>query len=1100
MERAGRVARAGGRLTPAAGASRTQAERLAAAFAQAAHDHPRDEAGFRALAERALEEIAAERGVRLQTQREVTLAVGRADAVFNRMIVEWEPPGSLSARQNHRANKHAVGQLQAYVGGLADRERRELAALAGVACDGRFMIFARYRAGQWIVDEPVAVDARSCELLLDTLIAAQTGKALTARNLLRDFGPDTQLARQLSRALLDQLRAELGQRPDELPARMYRQWESLFAVATGVVGEADDLDANARRALARIFSARPTDLEPAHGLFALQTYFSVVTKLIALLALSLWVDGVELALGEMATGSDTDLAEDLEDLQHGTPFRAAGLANVVEPDVFGWYLDWTTPVRDGVRLVLDRLKEYDPTTLHVSPEDTRDLLKDLYQGLLPRPVRHALGQYFTPDWLAELTLNSAGYHGDPESRLVDPACGTGTFLVLAIGRLRERLRELGVADEDALVTVLHNVVGFDIDPLAAVAARTNYVLALGPLLGAAGDRLVDVPVYLADSIVTPALGETLLSEGRYVLETAAGQFALPTCIDTGDELRAVCDLAADGIEHQWVAEDFLRRAISACDAGPEDAVVLGAFYEACLEQHRRGLDGLWPHVLRNAFMPAFIGTFDLVVGNPPWVNWESLPASYRERTRPLWEHSGLFVHGGMAAMLGAGKKDVSMLMSYVATEKLLRERGRLAFVVTQTLFKTAGAGQGFRRFRVGDTGPWIGVDGVVDLVDLNPFVGAANRTALVTWTRDRRTRYPVRYELWQRTAARGIRPEWTLEKVSEVTRTLPLAGSPVSEADATSAWLTASRPAIGALAKLAARSEPTFVAHEGVNSGGANGIYWISVDGGPDPNGRLPVSNLHDIGKKRIPQRYGRVEQHLVHPLIRGSDIRRWSAVPSAHILFVQDPGARRGIDGARMADQFSGAMAFLAQFQTELRARAAFRRYFTRVERGVRVDVGPYWSMFNVGPYTLAPYKVIWKDIASEFAAAVVESEDPVILSAHTVMEVACRSGDEAHFVCGVLNSAPVRSFVAAYVATHISTHTVQYVQVPAYDRTKPVHRALVKASRAAHICAASGREPDEDAVDIAAAQLWGLADVELEAMRAFLDQLRKRDLAAAP
>lgn len=932
------------------------------------------------------------------------------------------------------------------------------------------------------------MDARSCEQLLDTLIAAQTGKALTAQNLLREFGPDTQLARQLSRALVDELRTELGQNPEALPSQMYRQWETLFAVATGVVGEGAQLKSDARTALARVFGLRPPQLEPAQGLFALQTYFSIVTKLIALLALSLWVEGVELDLDEMAVGGDAELAEDMAELQRGAPFRKAGLANVVEPDVFGWYLDWTDPVRDGVRLVVARLKDYDPTTLQVSPEDTRDLLKDLYQGLLPRPVRHALGQYFTPDWLAELALDRARYDGDPEVRLVDPACGTGTFLVLAIARLKERLRQDGVAEEDALATVLRNVVGFDIDPLAAVAARTNYVLALGPLLRAAPEGLVDVPVYLADSVVTPALGETLLSEGRLVLDTVAGPFALPACIDTGEELRDVCDLAAEGIECGSPVEDYVERAGEACDAEAADRIVLAEFYEACLDRHAHGLDGLWPRVLRNAFMPAFIGRFDLVVGNPPWANWENLPTAYRERTRTLWESSGLFVHGGMAAMLGAGKKDVAMLMSYVATDKLLKDGGRLAFVVTQTLFKTAGAGQGFRRFRVGEDGPHIHVEQVDDLIDLSPFVGATNRTALVTWTRNRATRYPVRYLLWQRKSGGGIDPSSTLGEVGERTRQLRLVAAPVSERDRTSAWLTAPRELVS-LRKLAETGEPAYRAHAGVYSG-ANGVYWLSVDGPADAAGRLPVTNLHDIGRTQVPQRYGRVERELVHPLVRGSDVARWRAEPSCHILFVQDPQTRRGIDEDTMREQYPGALDFLSGFEDELRARRGLR--------AVLEGDAPYWSMFGVGEYTLTEHKVVWKDQASEFAAAVMPQDEPLALPNHKVILVACETADEAHFLCAVLNSLPVRVFVACYtVETQISTHTVEYVHVPRFDPENSVHRALAEASKAAHAAVARGDEPDEEAVDRAAAELWDVTDGEQGAMRALLDQLRKRDLA---
>ena len=95
--------------------------------------------------------------------------------------------------------------------------------------------------------------------------------------------------------------------------------------------------------------------------------------------------------------------------------------------------------------------------------------------------------------------------------------------------------------------------GIDIDPLAVVAARANYVLALGPLVGAAGKAGLDLPVYLADSIVSPRIKE--LSAGdRLVLETAAGRFELPLCVDTAKELRDACDFAAQGLEEGWTAE------------------------------------------------------------------------------------------------------------------------------------------------------------------------------------------------------------------------------------------------------------------------------------------------------------------------------------------------------------------------------------------------------------------------------------------------------------------------------------------------------------------------------------------------------------------
>src|SRR5262249_46030306 len=135
-----------------------------------------------------------------------------------------------------------------------------------------------------------------------------------------------------------------------------------------------------------------------------------------------------------------ELKEELEELERGGIFRTLGIRNLLEGDFFKWYTRvWDDDVASAVRMVLDRLKDYDPAALEVSPEQTRDLLKKLYHRLFPREIRHDLGEYYTPDWLAEYLLNQLDYTGDPEKRLLDPACGSGTFLVLAIKRLRDRL-------------------------------------------------------------------------------------------------------------------------------------------------------------------------------------------------------------------------------------------------------------------------------------------------------------------------------------------------------------------------------------------------------------------------------------------------------------------------------------------------------------------------------------------------------------------------------------------------------------------------------------------------------------------------------------
>jgi type I restriction-modification system DNA methylase subunit len=80
------------------------------------------------------------------------------------------------------------------------------------------------------------------------------------------------------------------------------------------------------------------------------------------------------------------------------------------------------------------------TQVDVDPDTTRDLLKKLYQQLIPRELRYNLGEYYTPDWLAERLLNmfeGRKFSGNPDKRIIDPTCGSGIFPSVSLLQSRE---------------------------------------------------------------------------------------------------------------------------------------------------------------------------------------------------------------------------------------------------------------------------------------------------------------------------------------------------------------------------------------------------------------------------------------------------------------------------------------------------------------------------------------------------------------------------------------------------------------------------------------------------------------------------------------
>ena len=140
----------------------------------------------------------------------------------------------------------------------------------------------------------------------------------------------------------------------------------------------------------------------------------------------------------LAIDEPTKLKRELEDLEAGSIFRHFKITNFLEGDLFAWYLPaWSPTTSDWITSLVAKLSEYNPGTLSEDPAESRDLLKKLYHRLFPKSVRHDLGEYYTPDWLAEHLLNSLGYDGNPDVRVLDPACGSGTFLVMAIARIRK---------------------------------------------------------------------------------------------------------------------------------------------------------------------------------------------------------------------------------------------------------------------------------------------------------------------------------------------------------------------------------------------------------------------------------------------------------------------------------------------------------------------------------------------------------------------------------------------------------------------------------------------------------------------------------------
>lgn len=1065
-----------------------------------------NEASFRIPFQAAIAEAAQIIGTPIQPRDEVSLIEGRADTVYNRLVIEYERPGFLRSSNAHSNNRHAIQQARDYITSLHRRERHTMDRYAGVVCDGCFFIFCRFREEQWHVEPPVPVDVHSCERFLRYLDALQTELATTPENLLRDFGENT----VYSRKCVSVFYQVLGTSTNPKINALFRQWARQFSEICGYEADSPKLDVEG---LARLYAVRTgarDKLHPFKLFFAIHSYYATFIKLLAVQIINFYARSKvariahhePVTLSQAVTLDRTGLLNYLRTMEEGGIFRHLGIRNFLEGDFFVWYLEeWTPEIEDALRGIVRQLANYSFVTLDTDPDGTRDLLKKLYQNLMPQELRHDLGEYYTPDWLATQLLNQLHGGGpdraprSPDERLLDPACGSGTFLVLHIRDIRlyardELLPKNKLTRRQLLDKILTNVVGYDLNPLAVISARTNYLLALGDLLDEITGE-IEIPIYLADSVLTPNASEQLYKAGKILFMTAVGEFAVPQSFVRADYIDELASLLEEHVKNNSSTSAFTSALCAKMPLDPKkdehEIGIVQELYSQLLDLEHQKINGIWARIIKNAFAPLFQPAFDRVAGNPPWINWANLPDEYRQRTVSLWVNYRLFEHKGLRARMGAAMDDLSVLMLYVAADQYLKPTGRLGFVITQSIFKTAGGGEGFRRLQLGDRS-YLKVLQVDDFSTIQCFEGAANRTAVLILQKGRATQYPVPYNRWHKTTPGAIPTEADHDEAMERLSYSKWIAKPIDPNKSNSPWITGRPKALATVTTIIGKSD--YQGRHGSHTH-LSGVYWVEVLN-TRKDGLLLISNLHESGKIDVPNVNMAIEPDFVFPLLRGRDVQRWSSSPQCHIVLPQDSAdPAKGCSESEMQRHCPKTYTYLKTFESQLRNRSGFKQFFD-------TKTAPFYSVYNVGPYTYSPFKVVWREQAALLTAAVANAapgEKPIVPD-HKLMLCAGHSAEEVHFICALLNSIPAQFIVKSYgIETSISSHIFNHLSISRFDSKNTIHRELAANSMALHKATTAGDKEavaslEADNLELAAAY-WGLDKSAANDIKASLEEL---------
>lgn len=1093
-------------------ASDIKVQDLADEFAKSVHRIARNsdnEEELRINMQAAINDLAADLEMEPDPENERTVFSGRPDAVYGDLVIEYKDPNHSGDWANEAFNGRNVNDngLADYMYDLAVQQSYDeaeveavLDRMIGVGTNGFEIFFCRYKPDVSVSSDESSSTTADSELTRDqaiegveilekhsindgsraflTYLRSLSRKRLTSTKLAESFGPDGDIARET----VEELYSTLIDANETNPrvSTLYDEWNRVFGV---VYGEDLDQVRDDRELFGSIYGLRNPEVRPL--LFSVHTYYAILMKMLVteLLATSRNTPIEEAGLHE----PDNDaLKTKLDAMEKGTQFELSGLEDFFEEGFFSWYLDtWNEDTASQVRSIADELLRFEPATSTIKPEAVRDILKDLYQELVPEVVRHDLGEYLTPDWLAEYIVEQVEYRG--EGGILDPACGSGTFLVEAIRLVRENSNNEG---EELLDEILEQVVGFDLNPVSVISSRTNYLLSLGDL--AFETSSVRIPIYQCDSILTPSKYVDFSGGQGYAVNTQEGTFRIPELSDQS-ETEELLDLVQEYIEMGATSDEFIEVAGDQFEISGYAEDTTRELYEDIHRLESQNRDGVWTELLRNRIAPEFVDDFKHVVGNPPYVNWENLSQGYRDITEDLWSQYDLFESSGYNANIT--RDDIAVLMTYVAMDEYLAEDGQLSFVLPQSLLKSHRGGHGFRRFAISKPQSQIpvSVQAVDDLSLFNPF-DASNNTAVITVKKNQETRYPVPYRIWQPNST--VYGTDSLEAVLEKIDTRNVVGEPVQENDIQSEWLTLKPEAITAVRKFSGSSD--YTARVGAFTSGGDGAYHAEL---VEDRGDIElIKNLPHEGRQPAILDRGEIkhefEKELIYPTVKGRHISRWDRSGALHLLLphLNERGPHNAIPESDMRTSYPKAYQYFKEWDDILEnTRERNSKFYDS-------DIDPFYLLDNVGEYTFKPYKAAWREISGGVQSVVLEPTDEglgtakPIANTHKVMFIPFSNRDAAYFACAIMNSSFTQLIIKGYTEalTGLSPHILETVDVPTYMGENDVHDEIVRLSKEAHETSDEARIREIEAeIDELVAQIYEVTDDELNQVQEALEEL---------
>ena len=651
-----------------------------------------------------------------------------------------------------------------------------------------------------------------------------------------------------------------------------------------------------------------------------------------------------------------------------------------------------------------------------------EMLGKAFEALMASDERKTSGAFYTPQALVEDVVEQAlrsVFHADERNeneqdrkltrlrqlRVLDPACGSGAFLVHVLERIAAMRIECGESDSIAEVrrrVLMTSIFGVDLNPLAVWLCELRLWLSI-VIESADGDPMRVVPLPNLDRHIR--VGDSL----------AGGGFDNKVRFSGGRKLTALRNryMRAAGPRKRTLARamdqeerdatiNVLRRERARLRAARKEALIAIRGRDLFGERHRADREAqtyLADLRLRireatrretrlhaGAALPfsfaahfsdvAATGGFDLIVGNPPWVRIHQIAESSRERLRREFEvyRNAAWEAGAMAAGAGRGfAAQVDMAALFVERScGLLSPGATMALLLPSKLWRSL-AGGGVRQLLLERT-ELVVLD---DLSESHSSFEAAVYPSLLVC---RRTAQIAAHH--QRTLDASVKLRDRVIRWRCAPRALALDDTPGSP------WIHVPAPARSAFDRV--RNAGTPFAEScfgrpllGVKTG-CNDAFVVrleKIDG--------HVAQISSNG------RTAQIEREMLRPVVRGETLAPWSVVGQReYLIWPHDDD------------------------NTPLRALPPFARdwlFSSRAKLHNRSDLHglmPWWSLFRTESASSASPRVIWADFGLAPRAIAVEAGNPLV-ALNSCYVATCETMNDAHALATLLNGPLVSAWL---------------------------------------------------------------------------------------